>query len=46
MLDYFSESRRMASQFREIYEAFVSVGFSEEQALELLKAIIQRPVAE
>jgi hypothetical protein len=43
-VDYFSESRRMAAQFREVYEAFVSVGFSEEQAMELLKSFLALPV--
>jgi len=39
-MDYFSESRKMAAQFREIFEAFVSVGFTEAQAMQMILALM------
>lgn len=32
----FSTARQVAAQYREIYEALVFVGFSEEQAMRIL----------
>ena len=39
MYDVWAESRKHATQVREFYDAYLSVGFSEEQAMELVKIL-------
>lgn len=39
MYDVFSESRKHAAQVREFYEAYVSVGFTAGEAMELIKIL-------
>lgn len=39
MYDVFSESRQHAAQVREFFDAYVSVGFSEAEAFELVKIL-------
>lgn len=40
MFDYFTEARKLAAQYREIYDAFVAVGFTEKEALHLLTSLM------
>lgn len=44
MFDMFSAARKVAAQYREIFEALTEMGFSEEQALTILIALIGAPV--
>lgn len=44
MMDMFSAARQIASQYREIFEALVAMGFSEEQSMTILVALINAPV--
>lgn len=39
MYDVWAESRKHAAQVREFFEAYVSVGFTEAQAMELVKIL-------
>ncbi|MGW1859336.1 hypothetical protein [Streptomyces collinus] len=44
--DMFSAARRVAAQYREIFEALVEIGFSETQAMTILTALIGSPVGQ
>lgn len=47
MYDMFSETRKVAATIREFFEAYVAMGFTEDQAMDLVKitlsAIVGRP---
>lgn len=40
MLDMFAEARRHAAQMREFYDAYVSQGFTEDQAMRLVAILL------
>jgi hypothetical protein len=44
MMDMFSEARQMAAQFREVFEAFIFVGFTEQQAMQMVLALMSAPI--
>lgn len=46
MFDMFSAARKVAAQYRELFEALVQMGFTDEQAMRILTAIIQAPVSQ
>ena len=41
MMDMFSEARQMAVKYREIFDAFIFAGFSEDQAMDLLITLME-----
>jgi hypothetical protein len=45
MFDMFSAARKIAAQYREIFEALTEMGFTETQAMTILTALIGAPVA-
>jgi hypothetical protein len=44
MFDMFSASRKVAAQYREIFESLTAMGFTEEQAMQILIAVISVPL--
>lgn len=40
LFDAFSEARKHATQMREFYDAYVSAGFTEEQAFRLTEIMM------
>lgn len=46
MFDMFSASRKIAAQYREIFEALTEMGFSEEQAMAILLGLIAAPIVQ
>lgn len=44
MFDMFSASRKIAAQYREIFEALVEMGFTDGQAMTILTAMIGAPI--
>ena len=46
MFDMFSASMRIAAQYRELFEAFTAMKFTEEQAMQLLIALMRTPHVE
>jgi hypothetical protein len=44
MMDMFSAARRLASQWREVFEALVAEGFTEEQAMRMLLVMMGTPI--
>ena len=45
MMDMFSTARKVAAQYREIFEALTEMSFTDEQAMRILIALISGPVA-
>ena len=40
MYDVFAEARRHAVQMREFFDAYIAEGFTEDQAMEMVKLIL------
>lgn len=41
MFDLFSESRQHAAQIREFFDAYKSVGFSDDEAFALVQTVLK-----
>lgn len=40
MFDVFAEARKHAAQMREFFDAYIAEGFTEDQAMELVKILM------